>query len=591
MAQIRRFMEVLRSLKDDKLKEAFRTQMFQYDCTLSMRLYVHFTLFRETLWAQGTPEQFNKWSKKIENMNIIGCFAMTELGHSSYLRGIETIATYIPETREFVIHSQSLTATKWWIGMAGQTATHTVCLCNLVIRGKTYGLHWFLVPLRSPKTGNLYPGVSAGHLGPKYGRNGLDNGWIQLSQVRVPRENMLMKWSQVSEDGTYTASSNSEIAYATLIGERYAALNEIFYLVSQALVIAIRYGIVRQQGPNNEQLYNFQNHQYHLTPILAGSYAIRVVFLELSNNWNDILEKNDKSPSKEFSVLLKDNHCTAAGLKAWLGWWGADSLELIRRSLGGHAYSAYSNIPSLIGDYGVLTTGGGDNYVLAQQCTKFLLKNMEAAMKGKEVGQSVSYFKDYKSLINFKIDKPSIESCHLILEILASLSVRSLLTTLQNIQKDAKNGKSMQDVYNDRMVEIIEGSKAHTFYTVIRLFDNAISKQTCEKTRKILNQLCNLLGLSYIEKLSTQVLIHKIMSTEHIEANRENILSLCKDLRHSIVLLSDGFDYPDWVLKTALGRYDGNIYEHYFKDIVDGGSIGKAPYWEKEVLPILSSKL
>lgn len=29
------------------------------------------------------------------------------------------------------------------------------------------------------------------------GRNGLDNGWIQFHNVRVPRENMLMRWAQV----------------------------------------------------------------------------------------------------------------------------------------------------------------------------------------------------------------------------------------------------------------------------------------------------------------------------------------------------------------------------------------------------------
>lgn len=49
----------------------------------------------------------------------------TELGHSSNLRGLETTSTYDRATNEFVIHSPTLTATKWWIGMSGETATHT----------------------------------------------------------------------------------------------------------------------------------------------------------------------------------------------------------------------------------------------------------------------------------------------------------------------------------------------------------------------------------------------------------------------------------------------------------------------------------
>lgn len=36
-----------------------------------------------------------------------------------------------------------------------------------------------------------------GDIGAKVGRAGLDNGWIQFSQVRVPRDNMLSRWAKV----------------------------------------------------------------------------------------------------------------------------------------------------------------------------------------------------------------------------------------------------------------------------------------------------------------------------------------------------------------------------------------------------------
>jgi len=49
---------------------------------------------------------------------------MTELGHGSNVAGLETTATFDKETDEFIIHTPSLTATKWWIGGAAQTATH-----------------------------------------------------------------------------------------------------------------------------------------------------------------------------------------------------------------------------------------------------------------------------------------------------------------------------------------------------------------------------------------------------------------------------------------------------------------------------------
>ncbi len=38
---------------------------------------VHETLFRETIWGQGTEAQYAKYKKAIDEMSVIGCFAMT----------------------------------------------------------------------------------------------------------------------------------------------------------------------------------------------------------------------------------------------------------------------------------------------------------------------------------------------------------------------------------------------------------------------------------------------------------------------------------------------------------------------------------
>jgi acyl-CoA oxidase len=128
-----------------------------------------------------------------------------------------------------------LTGTKWWIGAAGQTATHTVALCKLIMDDKDCGLHWFIVQLRDVNTGRLLPGVTAGDVGAKVARNGLDNGWIQFSNVRIPRENMLMKWAQVSPSGQFTPPENPAISYNTLITERLITVsNNILVVVTES---------------------------------------------------------------------------------------------------------------------------------------------------------------------------------------------------------------------------------------------------------------------------------------------------------------------------------------------------------------------
>lgn len=48
-------------------------------------------------------------------------------------------------------------------------------------------------------TGILYPllGITVGDIGPKMGLEHIDNGFLQLNHVRVPRENMLSRFAEV----------------------------------------------------------------------------------------------------------------------------------------------------------------------------------------------------------------------------------------------------------------------------------------------------------------------------------------------------------------------------------------------------------
>jgi hypothetical protein len=42
-------------------------------------------------------------------------------------------------------------------------------------------------------------------------------------------------------------------------------------------------------------------------------------------------------------------------------------------------------------------------------------------------------------------------------------------------------------------------------------------------------------------------------------------LSLFAEIRPNAVALVDAFDYPDEILQSCLGRYDGNVYEALYK--------------------------
>jgi acyl-CoA oxidase len=69
-------------------------------------------MFVPTLAIFGTEEQQAEWLERSQDCKVIGTYAQTELGHGTFIRGMETIATYDPASREFVIHSPTINAYK-----------------------------------------------------------------------------------------------------------------------------------------------------------------------------------------------------------------------------------------------------------------------------------------------------------------------------------------------------------------------------------------------------------------------------------------------------------------------------------------------
>lgn len=102
---------------------------------------------------------------------------MTEIGHGSNTKMLQTRATYDKTTKTFVIHSPNFEAAKCWSGMAGQCATHAVLYAQLYTSDEVcHGIHQFVVEIRDTKSHLPSPGVIIADMGHKIGLNGIDNG-------------------------------------------------------------------------------------------------------------------------------------------------------------------------------------------------------------------------------------------------------------------------------------------------------------------------------------------------------------------------------------------------------------------------------
>lgn len=230
------------------------------------------------------------------SLEIPGCFAMTETGHGSDVQRLRTTATFDPNTDEFVVHTPDEAARKDYIGNAAHDGRLAVVFAQLITGGQRHGVHALLVPIRDAD-GTVLPGIRIEDCGPKAGLNGVDNGRIWFTQVRVPRTALLNRYGDVAADGTYSSPiENPNRRFFTMLGTlvrgRISVAGGAGMAAKTALAIAIRYGQVRRQflrpGSDSEvALLDYLAYQRRLLPALARTYALHFAQEEMVSRLHD----------------------------------------------------------------------------------------------------------------------------------------------------------------------------------------------------------------------------------------------------------------------------------------------------------------
>ena len=88
----------------------------------------------------GTDEQKDLWLEKIFNHTLKCCYAQTEIAHGTDVQNLQTLATFDPETQEFILHTPSIEAMKWWPGDLGLFSTHALVFARLISKGTDHGV-------------------------------------------------------------------------------------------------------------------------------------------------------------------------------------------------------------------------------------------------------------------------------------------------------------------------------------------------------------------------------------------------------------------------------------------------------------------
>lgn len=545
-------------------EEEYTTASTLLSETISTTL--HDRAFQPVFLGQGSPALMESYWDLVHEKGIQGCYLQTELGHGTNVASLETTSTYIPETQEFEINSPSLTSTKWWVGALGKSATHGAVQAKLILPdGKDMGPHLFLVQLRSLEDHKPLRGITVGDIGPKAsgGMAAQDQGFARFDHVRVPRTNMFSKFAEVTTEGSYIQPPHAKLSYGGMMYIRATMIPGAGWTIAKAATVAIRYTTVRRQGePDTKglerQVLTYPSTYYRLLPILSRAF----VFIELGRYTIKALTQMQQRLASRDTSLLPEMHALLCGLKVFVTTHGIIDIETARRSMGGHGYSAFAGLGRLYIEYLPSATFEGDNFVLDGQVVRAATKLCKAVLSSVLAVSKLPLPSAYLRLLSTTGEAPpqvtastwhDVQSVVLLLEWRAALMVKNFTQTPANGDVDAS--------VNQRLAKAV--TEAFVAAQVGEMINNLANLPS--EDAKAVGCLYRLYLLTCAESALVDLLsvglIRHTGAGDPTQDLRLAVKALCIEVLPNAIGLTDAFGFSDWSLDSALGVFDGRVYE------------------------------
>jgi acyl-CoA oxidase len=541
-----------------KFMAAFETLAF-HDISLVIKLGVQFGLFAGTIQRLGTDYHHRRYLADAASATLMGCFAMTEIGHGSNVQGLETSAVYHRDSDCFVLHSPSYWAGKNYIGNAAEDGRLAVVFAQLEVDGQKHGVHAFLVPIRD-ENGNTLPGVTIEDNGLKMGLNGLDNGAIWFDHVKVPRTEMLNRFADVTAAGQYRSDIQSRTArffamIGTLVGGRISISATANCAAKSALTIAVRYSARRRQfgppkAPQETLILDFPAHQRRLCPLIARVYALDFALKHLVKQ-NETVNGGNPRPLETL----------AAGLKALTTWNATHTIQTCREACGGEGYLAVNRISALKADTDICTTFEGDNTVLMQLVAKNLLSEFKEKISDMRPAQMAGFFIDQRLVsmakrnpaLTFNVRESHLRDPDFHIEMFRFRESASLVSAAQEFRRlTSKRQLDAYAAFTHMQRELLDLAHAHTERVVLERFCKTIVAVQSQPLKLVLKRLCDLFALSLIESNRGWYLEHGTLTSLKSRAITRQVDKLCHEVRQEAVQLVDSFGIPDSCLAAPI---------------------------------------
>lgn len=548
------------------------------DLSLVVRFGVQFGLFGGSVYFLGTDAQRREHLPAAASLALPGCFAMSEVGHGSDVANLETVATWEPETRTFVLHTPRESARKDWVGGAAQHAHAATVFAQLEAHGERQGVHAFFVPIRDA-SGTMREGVRAGDTGHKMGLNGVDNGRLWFDHVRVPESALLARFAHMDESGHYVSSiANPSRRFftmlGTLVGGRVSVASAAVSASKVALAIAVRYATARRPfGASDElglPLLAYPTHGRRLLPRLARTYVTSFAIDGLRRRFAEATRVTPSAKgatsgdTQEPAADTRELEAQAAALKVLATSHAVDTARACREACGGQGYLSVNRLPDLCADLEVFTTFEGDNTVLLQLVAKSLLSGFKRRFEGRGFGGVARHLAGRartamteKNVLATRRTSPEHlrdRGFHL-----AALRYRedSLVeTAAARLRKRLGAKMEPEQATLEVQEHLVALAKAHAERLALEWFDASVSTVEDETLRALLDKVGALHGITVLRADAGFYIGEGYFEPSKESALRRESDLLVRELADVAVGLVDAFGIPDACLAAPIAFMD-----------------------------------